>query len=365
MHAKGLLALRQAAIGPRLVNRDLDSVAQRLGNVINVAIPSAIAARAVTPSVVMNSNVAIAPTKAVVTLDHWMEAPFEASDTDLSSVLGDTFFPMQASEAIKSLGNDADTYLLGKHIGLYSFSGAAGSTASTLGTFANARKLLNKQLAPMDERFGLLDPDAESAFLQVANIIESDKRGDQAGIVSGTIGTKLGLQWYMDQNAPSYTPGTAWVTGWTVNATTSYAAGVTGFGITFTSASGTIKVGDIFTVGAQSYAITSAVAAAGSQQAVSFYPALATGVSSGATLAILGTSYVVNIAAHRDCFAWASRPLAGMVADGHIFEAGVDPISGIALRLEFSRQYKLGTFSYDYLAGANVVRPELGTKILG
>jgi hypothetical protein len=48
--------------------------------------------------------------------------------------------------------------------------------------------------------------------------------------------------------------------------------------------------------------------------------------------------------------------------DAHVFQAPLDDISGIALRLEISRQYKLETLSYDYLAGAGVVRRELGSR---
>ena len=43
----------------------------------------------------------------------------------------------------------------------------------------------------------------------------------------------------------------------------------------------------------------------------------------------------------------------------------VDPVSGVALRLEVSRQFKQTTFSYDVLGGAAVIRRELGVKILG
>src|SRR5687768_11226411 len=111
------MALRQNAVTPRLVNRDYETMAAQHGNVINIPFPSAIAARSVTPSVVMNSNVASAPTSVAVTLDRWMEAPFEVTDNDVLS-MSPTFFPMQASEAIKSLANDADAFLLGKHVGI-------------------------------------------------------------------------------------------------------------------------------------------------------------------------------------------------------------------------------------------------------
>ena len=45
--------------------------------------------------------------------------------------------------------------------------------------------------------------------------------------------------------------------------------------------------------------------------------------------------------------------------------SAVDPISGIALRLEVSRQYKQTTFSYDVLGGGALVRPALACKIAG
>jgi hypothetical protein len=372
MLAQGVLALRQNAVTPRLVNRDYESVAAQKGNVINVPIPSAIAARAVTPSVVMNSNVASSPTVALITLDHWYEAPFEVSDNDVIS-MSDTFFPMQASEAVKALANDADQYLLGKHTGFYGAAGTVGTTPfnGSLTVGGTARKLLNKQLAPMDQRFGIIDPDAENNFLLNANILQADQRGDQGGIIAGSIGTKLGIAWYMNQNVSSYTPGTAWVTGHSI-VTAGVAAGAFTLTAVNATASGTVLVGDIFTIGGgtQQYVITANVtvtssSGAGTHNTYTFYPAAATAAVSGAALTVIGTAYVVNLVANKYAMAWASRPLKQSLVDAHVFQSPTDPVSGIALRLEISRQYKLETLSYDYLAGAGVVRRELGVKILG
>lgn len=366
MLAQGVLALRQNALGPRLVNRSYDSVAAEKGNVVNIPIPSAIAARAVTPSVSMNSNVDSAPTVALVTLDHWYEAPFQMSDNDAVSVAGG-FIPMQASEAVKALANDADAYLWGKHTAFYNAAGVAGTTPASIANFADARKKLNKSLAPVDNRFGVLDPDAENNFLTLANILQADQRGDQGGIIRGEIATKLGVAWYMDQNITSYTPGTGWVTGWALS-TVAAAVGDTTLNIINATASGTVKVGDIFTVsgGSQQYVITTAAQASATVALlVGFTPALATAAVTGAALTVVSSAYVVNLVCHRDAFAFASRPLGGLFSAGNVFQAETDPISGIALRLELSRQYKQETFSFDYLAGANVVRKELGSKLMG
>jgi hypothetical protein len=365
--ADGVLALRQNAVAPRLVNRDYEALAaQKMGNVINVPIPSAIAARAVTPSVVMNSNVASAPTVALVTLDHWMESPFEASDSDVAA-MSPTFFPMQASEAIKSLGNDADAYLIAKAAGVFQFVGAAGTTpfASGLTLLGTARKQLNVGLAPMDNRFVLVDPAADGNVITTPNVIQANFRGNQNGINNADPGTLLGFAYYMDQNCGTITPGVGWVTGY-IASTVSGAVGQTTLNVINTTASGTILVGDIFTSGAGTYVITAQqTTTATSATILTFTPALATAIATGAAITVLGTAYTVNLAANKYAFAWASRPLAGSLVDGHIFQAPVDLISGIALRLELSRQYKLETLSYDYLAGAGLIRPQFAVKVLG
>lgn len=364
--AQGLMALREQAIMPRLVNRSYESMAAQRGNVINVPIPSAIAARDVTPSVTMNSNVDFSPTAALITLDFWKEAPFHLSDSDAVSVMNGTI-PMQASEAVKSLGNAIDSYILSKHVGFYGTAGTAGTTpfATNISAAGTARKKLNQQLAPMNDRRVVLDPDAEAAALELSNILQFDQRGDQGGIIAGTIGTKLGMTWYMDQNIGTFTPGTGWTTGFTFAAAA--VSGATTAVLVNATAAGTVKEGDIFSYSGQEYVITaSATQSATVNLTVSIYPPVPTaGFTSADAVTVISTAYVANLAFHRDAMAWASRPLADVEAPGSAILTMGDPVTGVALRLEVSRQYKQTTYSYDVLGGANVIRRELGTKILG
>ena len=364
--AQGLLALRENAVMPQLVNRDYEALAAQRGNVINVPIPSAIAARDVTPSITMNSNVDFAPTAALVTLDFWKEAPFHLSDSDAVSVMNGTI-PMQASEAVKSLGNAIDAYILGKHTGFYGHSGTAGTPPfATAITEANdARKLLNTQLAPMTDRRIVLDPDSEANALILSNILQFDQRGDQQGIIAGTIGRKLGIDWYMDQNVGTYSVGAGWATGYTF-ATGGASTGDSTISIVNTTAAGAVNAGDIFDYSGQAYVVTAAAtASAGVNLSLGIYPSLQTSAASGAAVTVLGTDYTANLAFHRDALAWASRPLGDVEAPGSAILTMGDPVTGVQLRLEVSRQYKQTTYSYDVLGGANVIRRELGVKILG
>jgi hypothetical protein len=221
----------------------------------------------------------------------------------------------------------------------------------------------------MGDRRAVLDPDAESNLLQISNVLQFDQRGDTQGIIEGSIGRKLGFDWHLDQNIPSYTPGTGWASG-NIASTVGGAVGDTTLNIINATASGTVKVGDIFTLVAdtnsQQYVITVATTMSSTvANAITFQPPLKTTVATGATLTVVSAVYVANLTFHRDCFAWASRPLGEIQSLGNTFMSQVDPISGVALRLELSRQYKQTTFSYDVLGGSNVVRRELGVKIFG
>lgn len=372
--AAGLKALRQNAVMPQVVNRDYEGYAAQKGNVINIPIPSAIAQRDVTPAVAYAANVDSAPTNVAVTLDTWKEAPFQLSDNDVVSVMNG-MVPMQVSEAIKSLANGADSFMLAKHTGIYGMAGTPGTVpfSGSLNMAVTARKLLTLQLAPMDDRRVVIDPAADANLLLNSEVLEFQKRGDTQGIIRGTIGTKLGFDWYTDQNVTTYTPGTGWASGF-IASTVAGVIGQTTLNVINATASGQVKVGDIFTVvgdtsnagSAQQYVVTvTTTVSATVQSVITFYPSIKATIATGATLAVVSVVYTAHVAFHRDAFAWASRPLAGISGLGHEFSSAVDPISGVALRLEVSRQYKQTTFSFDILYGGALVRPELAVKIAG
>ena len=371
-----LPTLREQSVMPRLVNRSIGDEARDKGDTIDVPIASAISARNVTAAVTHATNQDMAPTKVQVVLDQWKEASFHLSDKDAESVM-DGAIPMQAAEAVKSLANAADSYILGLYTGIYNYGGTAGTTpfATNLNAFKDARKWLNKSLALMDDRRVVLDPDAEANALLNRVFLKADERGDQGGVIQGMIGRKLGADWYLNQNVPTHTAGTYAFTGpGSLVVKSTVAAGVNTLIIacasTTNTVGGTIKIGDIFTVSGSNYVITanaSTAVSVGQTLAVQFSPALAVTVVSDTALTLIVTDHVVNLAFHRDAFAFASRPLAqsSMAGGGAIFSSVTDPISGLTLRLEVSRQYKQWTYSYDVLYGAKLTRAALAARILG
>ena len=298
--AQGLLALRGTCVMPRLVNSDYSNLAAQQGASIDVPIPSAIKAQAVTPGATSQDTGDISPVSATIKLDRWMEAPFYLTDKDLMEA-NRGVIPMQASEAVKAIANDVNATLLGLGRKFYGIVGTPGTTPfSTVVDATNARKVLNRQLAPVNDRRIVLDPDAEAAARGLSGFADVSKSGDARPIIDGTIGRKYGFDWAMDQQVPSFEASVM--------------------------TEGALTVNGANEAGAQ----------------------------------------VVSLAFHRDAIAFATRPLMDSANGlGNLTQSAVDPVSGLSLRLEVSREHKRTRFSYDILYGADVVRRELGCRIAG
>ena len=94
----------------------------------------------------------MSPVSATIKLDRWMEAPFYLTDKDLMEA-NRGVIPMQASEAVKAIANDVNATLLGLGRKFYGMVGTPGTTPfSTVVDATNARKVLNRQLAPVNDR---------------------------------------------------------------------------------------------------------------------------------------------------------------------------------------------------------------------
>ena len=367
--AQGLLALRENAVMPRLVNRDYESEAATKGATVTIPIPSAIADRAVAPDVVPPASVDSAPTQALIPLDQWREAPFHLTDKEVLESI-DGIIPMQASEAVKSLVNFANAFIMSKYKGIYGVFGAAGTTpfADNTSEATGSRKVLNNQLAPLDNRRFVIDPDAEANALDLRAFQDMSFSGSAEAIVEGKINRKLGFDWFMDQQVPTHIAGLATGTPLTDG---TFVVGVTSIvtdGWT-NDITGILLEGDIITFAgdSQTYVVTADVdsGATTGPATIPIAPGLQLALADGVAITVTA-DHVVNLAFHRDAFAFASRPLKDSAQGlGSIIETATDPVSGLSLRLEISRQHKQTQFSYDMLFGAALVRRELAVRAFG
>jgi len=369
--AQGLLALRQVAILPQLVNRGYNDIAGEQGSTIDVPIPSAIAVQAVVPNNVSPSTADIGPSVVSIPLNKWYEAPFYLTDQDMMTVMEGTI-PMQASEAIKSLANQVNSDILALYNSVYGYWGTAGTTplASNANDIAGTRKVLDNQLAPVDDRRFLLNPDANANAMSLTAFQYVNQSGTDLTMRKGQIGERLGFDFYMSQLIPTHTSGTI-TTGLVAKAATPQAVGTTAIVCTTAASTGAcaLLAGDIITFAgdSQTYVVTANAtqAAAATDVTVNIQPGKQVALTGGEAVSVKA-SHVVNLAFHRDAFAFATRPLEAAVEGlGHIITSAADPLSGLTLRLEISREFKRTRYSYDILYGCQCIRPQLAARLAG
>jgi hypothetical protein len=381
--AQGLLALRGATVLPRIVNGDYSNMAAERGKNIDVPVPAAVTAQAVAPANTPPVTADIQPSYVQVPLTQWYEAPFYMTDQDIMNVMNGTL-PMQVSEAVKSLAQQVNADIFGTYKDFYGFVGTPGTTPfSTAAAYSaqdtkpatDVRKILNKQLAPMNDRRFVLNPDAEAAALNLRAFQDQSWRGQGPALAEGQLARTLGFDWFMDQQVPTHAAGTQTGTV-TVNGANGVGVGSTDGGLTGTlsvataAASSTAWVwGDIITLAGdtQTYVVlapglTLGASATGS---ANIAPALKVAQAGGAAIT-LAAPHVVNLAFQRGAIAFASRPLADNTDGlGNRIMSQVDPISGLALRLEISREHKRTRWSFDVLYGMKVIRRQLGCRLAG
>ena len=369
--AQGLVTLRENAVMPYLVNRSYDSMAAQQGDSINVPIPSAVTAQDVTPGPNQPANSDSVPTSVAIPLDQWKEAPFFLTDKEALTVMNGVI-PMQAAEAVKALANVVDLYILGLYKGVYGYVGTAGTTpfATDTSDVTKVRALLHKQLAPDSDRRIVTDPDAEASALNLRAFQDMSWSGSARGVIDGKIERRFGFSWHMDQNVVTHTAGTI-TTGLIAKAATVQAVGLTTIVGTTAASTGAcaLVVGDIISIAghSQTYAVTATAtqASASSDVNISISPPLKKALA-GSEAITVKASHVVNLAFHRDAIAFASRPLMdSVVVPNVLIRTAVDPISGLVLRLEVTRQHKQTRYSYDILYGGKLVRASLAARIAG
>lgn len=371
--ARGLLALREQAVMPRLVNSDYSTDAAEKGDTIDIPVPSVIAASDVAPSATLTDPADVTASKVSVSLSNWKKAGFHLSDKDLMNVeSNNSFVPMQLSEAVRALANEINTSIHQQYKGIYGVVGsdAAVPFASTVGDAVNARKVLHQQRAPRENRRAVLNFDAEANMLALSQFSDVDKAGDLGPKIEGMIGRKYGFDWFADDGVLTHTAGTLSAnTAGDATINSSASVGATSLDIAST-AGGTFVEGDIFTIAgdSQTYVVTAGVTIGSSSNAtVTIQPALQVAVS-GTEILTIKDSHVVNMAFHRDAFAFAARPLYDATMDiglGNEIMMLQDPQTGMILRLELSRQNKRTVWELDALWGAKLVRPELACRIIG
>ena len=375
--SRGLLALRERCVLPRLVNMDYGSEAAQKGTTIDVPVSTAIAVADVSPSNVLPAPGDTTPSLVQIQLDKWKKnTPFHLTDKELVEVDRNSHFvPMQVGEAIRGLANQVNQDIFSEYTGVGNLTNVAGDDIA-IADIIDARKLLNQSNCPNDDRVMVVNHACEATLLGIAGFQQWNAAGPGATEniqIRGEIGTRYGFTWFADDDCPLHTGGTSLGVGTplingaaSVGATTIAIDGVA-------SGSTTLLAGDSFTISGDTtyYSITADnTAASGAHSSVTISPPLQAAAANNAEVtfvdAAAGSTGRVGLAFHRDAFALATRPLMASTSDmamGSNIMSMTDPQTGLSLRLEVQRQYKQTTWEFDILYGVKCVRPEFACKV--
>jgi hypothetical protein len=373
--ARGLLTLRETCVMPRLVNSDYTLIAAKKGSTIDVPVPTAVATRNVTPSQTPPANVDYTPGLVQVQLNNWKQSdPIGLTDNEMQQIDAEEhFLPMALQEGVRSLARDVNASILAEYKSVYGFYGATNTipfnAADKVLHATQIRALLNKQLCPRTGRYGVVNMDAEANMLALEQFSSADKVMSKDVIIEGEIGRKYGIDWVAEDAIPVHTAGTA--SAATVTEISNSAVGATSVTLKVSASTATLVVGDVLTFAnhAQQYAVTGAATLDTTGVVVGITPALVAAVNGSSTpvAVTVKASHTVNLAFHRDAFAFATRPLSvGLVTEGgSMMMTMQDPKSKLIMRLEVKREHKQTAWEFDILWGVKCVRPEFAARIIG
>jgi hypothetical protein len=313
----------------------------------------------------------ITPNFGSVSLTNWKKVSYALTDKEVSFLQTGTFTD-QFDAAIDALARNIVRSVWSNFVSVYQAVGVPGVTpfASNLTIVSAARRLLNFAGLPMTKRAMILGFDADANAINLAIFQQYLQSGTDETLREGTIKRAVGFDWAVDGYTPSFLGGT--LSNGTAKAALMFgpqAANSTSFDVDSPTLTGTVVKGDIFTVGTdpQQYVITQAATAAGNEITLNYFPPNKRLLLDNEPIVFLANHAIAGMAMHPQAIVFASKPLDNNV----IFEGGnmirqfSDPLSGLTLCLEISRQYHQTVAEFSCLWGSNILRPECAVRIMG
>jgi hypothetical protein len=289
------------------------------------------------------------------------------SSWDLEAFTFDVVAPMALGVA-----EQVDQFLVRRIAGGFSPSvsvssgGSVGDSPADIADMGRARRVLNEQKAPMSERVALISALTDENLLNDDKFINADYGEDAPqALREGSLGRRLGIDFFMDQNVGTHPFGD---TGGTVVTNGSVTQGdeevdIDGLG----TSDGVIRQGARFTIAGDSqvYTVTKDVFYSGTSATLPITPAAATGSTDGSGITF-ETAHTQDVVYYRPGMLGAivaPQPLQGSMSETGTFE-------NITVRLTIDSSLSgsdgaTDEILMDVYVGGQALRPEFGTIVQG
>jgi len=265
----------------------------------------------------------------------------------------------QISQAMRTLVNEIEVDLGNLAFLSSRASGTAGTTpfATNLGDTAQVRKILSDNGAPLSDLQCVIDTTSGASLRTLAQLTKANEAGTTALRAQGTLLELHGFTIRESAGVASHTPGTG--ASYVTNGALAVGATV----IPAQTGTGTILAGDVVTIGAFKYVVTTALS--GGSFTIGA-PGLRAAVATGAT--ITGVSaFTANFAFSRSAIVLATRapalPEEGDMADDRIMIQ--DPRTGMAFEVSMYKQYRRVRYEIAAAWGCQNIKPAHTAILLG
>lgn len=352
----------------------------KIGDTLKIRLPNQYVVR--TGATLVAQDTVETSTSLQVATQKGVDLNFTAVDLTLSL---DDFSSRILEPAMAVLAANIEADALSMSLDVYNNVNNIGSTL-TMNKLMTGRKVLNDNLAPMDDnRTALLNTQDNVDLVDALKGLFQDSSAISKQYKEGMMGRTAGFDFYENTLVPTQTTGTALsATTYTVNG-----AGQTGSGVIIATGATTFKRGDIITfagcnrvhpetkvdTGAlQPFVVTADYA--GGAGTIQISPAIvsaATGAQNvtasptngGAITKVGGASaiYRPSMVFHRDAFTFAT---ADLILPKGVDFAAREVMDGISMRIV--RQYAISSDTLptrlDVLYGFKTIRPQLACRLL-
>jgi len=360
---EALMRLRNQLVMRPLVYNDYSNEFRKQGDTIRIKKPAVYEAKKFTSQIDIQD---IKEDRIEVKLDTIADVSINISSKERSMNL-ENFSEQVLAPAMEAIAQQVDEDLHKLSSDIPYWVGQAGVTPDGLDDFANARKKLNQNKVPFGNRNAVWNPEADAKFIQLASLVNAEKSGSTAALREGAIGRVAGMNNYMSQNVLTHTAG-SYVSAAGTKVKVQPAVGDTTIQIKSTDGgTGTLKKGDLFSIGADQYVVTADAMASANDITVSIYPSVKSAYAVDTDVVFAdktALAHVSNLAFHKKAFALVVRPLEPPRGGADSYTTSFE---GLSLRVTSSYDInkKLEIVSIDILYGTKTLYPELATQILG
>ena len=350
---------------PRLVNTDYSPLAASPTTKVRVPTTPAATVAAITPSAAQSANTDSTFPGVDITLDQWFASEFYLTDKDKAEI-GAGRIPERAAASLAAVVDHVDAAILtaGKNFSSRAVGTAGTTPFATLALAVDPITQLSINKASKMGRHIVADPLSMASLIGIGSFAESTFVGDISTMTDGAYmgNRRIGAQWWENQNVSiDHTTGTengAYVTNGELS------AGDTS--VTVATGTGTILAGSVlqFAGDTDNQYVVVADYAGGAGVVTIGAPGIRKTIATANAITVVSDQTMTGLAFQREALAFVSRPSMGSAASATI-QPMSDPISGLSLTMEVTRQNYQDKWSISVLYGTAGVQSEGLIQVLG